>query len=144
MCIRDSPPTDLAIQFSVTTNSVVAELGMVPNQPLTFATDSKPRWEDGLIAYTWDKFFKTGDSRWPARMAMTKSATAAMTAIQRLLAEEDVNIKDFFVAGASKRGWTTWTTAAVDDRVRAIAPIVIDLLNIEPSFEHHWLSLIHI
>ncbi len=133
-----SQPTDLAIQFSVTTNSVVAELGMVPNQPLTFATDSKPRWEDALIAYTWDKFFKTGDSRWPARMAMTKSATAAMTAIQRLLAEEDVTIKDFFVAGASKRGWTTWTTAAVDDRVRAIAPIVIDLLNIEPSFEHHW------
>ena len=71
-------------------------------------------------------------------MAMTKSATAAMTAIQRLLAEEDVTIKDFFVAGASKRGWTTWTTAAVDDRVRPIAPIVIDLLNIEHSFEHHW------
>ena len=58
-----SPPTDLAIQFSLTTNSVVAELGMVPNQPLTFATDSKPRWEDALIAYTWDKFFKTGDSK---------------------------------------------------------------------------------
>jgi PhoPQ-activated pathogenicity-related protein len=47
-------------------------------------------------------------------------------------------VEKFFVAGGSKRGWTTWTTAAVDDRVVAIAPIVIDMLNIEPSFIHHW------
>jgi PhoPQ-activated pathogenicity-related protein len=42
------------------------------------------------------------------------------------------------VAGGSKRGWTTWTTAAVDKRVIAIAPMVIYLLNIEPSFRHHY------
>src|SRR5690606_19688355 len=40
--------------------------------------------------------------------------------------------------GASKRGWTTWTLAAVDPRVKAIAPMVIDLLNIVPSFQHHY------
>ncbi|MDX1642087.1 MAG: PhoPQ-activated protein PqaA family protein, partial [Balneolaceae bacterium] len=39
---------------------------------------------------------------------------------------------------ASKRGWTTWTTGIFDDRVVAIAPVVIDLLNIVPSFQHHW------
>jgi len=44
----------------------------------------------------------------------------------------------FVVAGGSKRGWTTWTTAAVDKRVVGIAPIVIDLLNIKPSFIHHY------
>jgi PhoPQ-activated pathogenicity-related protein len=42
------------------------------------------------------------------------------------------------VGGGSKRGWTTWTTAAVDKRVVAIAPMVIDLLNNEKSFEHHY------
>jgi len=42
------------------------------------------------------------------------------------------------VSGASKRGWTAWTTAATDHRVITVAPAVIDMLNIEPSFEHHW------
>jgi PhoPQ-activated pathogenicity-related protein len=44
----------------------------------------------------------------------------------------------FVLSGASKRGWTTWTSAAVDRRVVAIAPAVIDMLNIEPSFIHHY------
>lgn len=33
------------------------------------------------------------------------------------------------VAGGSKRGWTTWTTAAVDKRVFAAIPIVMDMLD---------------
>ena len=42
------------------------------------------------------------------------------------------------VAGGSKRGWTTWTTAAADKRVVAIMPMVIDMLNSVKSFEHHY------
>jgi hypothetical protein len=37
-----------------------------------------------------------------------------------------------------KAGWTAWTAAAVDKRVAAVMPLVIDLLNIEISFEHHY------
>src|SRR5690625_6112260 len=33
------------------------------------------------------------------------------------------------------------TTAIFDDRVIAVAPAVIDLLNITPSFLHHWRAL---
>ena len=133
-------PSDLSFQYAKVTGSVVVELGMVPNQPLTFFGESEPRWEDALIAYTWDKYLTTGDARWPARMAMTKSVIAAMDTVQSLMLEldEPKTISKFVISGASKRGWTTWTTGAVDDRVEAIVPIVIDLLNLEPSFEHHW------
>ena len=132
-------PDQLALEYAKATNSVVATLGMVPNQPLTFVGETKPRWEDAIIAYSWDKYLTTGEERWPLRMAMTKSAVAAMDTIQSvILEEEDKEIKKFVVTGASKRGWTTWTTAGVDGRVEAIVPVVIDLLNLEPSFEHHW------
>src|SRR5437763_11807382 len=49
-----------------------------------------------------------------------------------------VKVEKFVVSGGSKRGWTTWCTAAVDPRVIAIVPASIDLLNVEKSFEHHW------
>ena len=84
-----SEPSDLIVEYSRATGSVVAELGMVPNQPLTFVGEDEPRWEDALIAFTWDKYLKTGDERWPARMAMTKSAIAAMDTIQSVISDED-------------------------------------------------------
>jgi PhoPQ-activated pathogenicity-related protein len=40
------------------------------------------------------------------------------------------NITNFIVAGASKRGWTTWTTGAVDTRVIAIIPMVMGMFTI--------------
>ncbi len=125
------------------TGTVTAELRLVPNQPVIFKDDPsrKPRTEDDFIAYTWDKFLRTGDEKWPARLPMTKSAVRAMDAVTAFTATEAGGGKPvtrFVVSGASKRGWTTWTTAATDRRVIAIAPAVIDMLNVEPSFVHHW------
>ena len=127
---------DALIEIALASNSLVAELKAIPNQPLKFSDESFDRWEDAIIAYTWNKFFLTGETRWPARMAMTKSAIAAMDTIQAVFKRSNVN--SFVVTGASKRGWTTWTAAATDNRVIAIIPLVIDMLNIKPSFEHHW------
>ena len=125
------------------TKSIVAELKMVPNQPLIFNGETKGRSEDALIAYTWDKFLRTGDEKWPARLPMTKSAVRALDTVTDFctkLPEKPVKVDGFVIAGGSKRGWTTWTTAIVDKRVIAIAPIVIDMLNIVPSFEHHYMA----
>ena len=45
------------------------------------------------------------------------------------------------VAGASKRGWTTWTVGAVDKRVRAIAPLVMDILKLNDQMHSHFMNL---
>ena len=127
------------VEMATTTHTVAAELQDVPNEPLTFAGENKSRTEDGIIAYTWLKFMKTGDETWPLRLPMTKAAVRAMDTVTSVMAKEGgVKVEKFVVSGGSKRGWTTWTTAAVDKRVTAIMPAVIDLLNIEPSFQHHW------
>ena len=124
------------------TNTVVAELGMVPNQPLRF-TDSpdKPRTEDDIIAYTRVKHFSTNDDFWLVRLAMVKSGVRAMDAVQEFLASEAggrLKIDQFVVTGGSKRGWTTWLVGAVDKRVIAIIPTVIDALNSEVITKHHF------
>jgi PhoPQ-activated pathogenicity-related protein len=49
-----------------------------------------------------------------------------------------VKVDKFVVAGGSKRGWTAWTTAAVDDRVVGVIPLAIDVLNNEKTMEHHF------
>jgi PhoPQ-activated pathogenicity-related protein len=137
-----APPAWL-VEVARDTGTVAAELRLVPNQPIVFKDDPerKRRVEDDFIAYTWDHFLRTGDEGWLARLPMTKSAVRAMdtvTAFMGSAAGGGGTVSKFVVSGASKRGWTTWTTAAVDDRVIAIAPAVIDLLNLEPSFVHHW------
>jgi PhoPQ-activated pathogenicity-related protein len=127
--------------IAVATKSVVTELRMVPNQPLVFAGETERRVEDSFIAYTWDKFLRTGDSKWPARLPMTKAAVRAMDTVTTFCRSADggnVKVDSFVVAGGSKRGWTTWTTAAVDKRVIGIIPCVIDVLNMEPSMQHHY------
>ena len=76
------PPAWL-LEAARDTNTITAELRLVPNQPVVFTDDpaKKPRSEDDFIAYTWDKFLRTGDEKWPARLPMTKSAVRAMDAV---------------------------------------------------------------
>lgn len=132
---------DALIAMAAATKSVVAVVSNVPAQPLVFAGETQKRNEDSLVAYTWDKFLRTGDEKWPARLPMTKAAVRAMDAVTEFCATEAggrSKIAKFFVMGGSKRGWTTWTAAAVDERVVAIAPAVIDTLNVEPSLRGHF------
>jgi PhoPQ-activated pathogenicity-related protein len=115
---------------------------MVPNQPLRF-TDSpgRAREEDDIIAYTRVKHFETKDDTWLVRLAMVKSGVRAMDAVQEFLASDaggKIKVDQFVVAGASKRGWTTWLVGIVDPRVIAIMPLVIDALHSEEITKHHF------
>ena len=127
------------------TNSVVALLQAVPNQPLKFRDETRARSEDAIIAYSYDKYltaFDEGepDKTWPVLLPMTRAAVRAMDVVQEYLSTRPINpvtVDGFVVVGASKRGWTTWLTAAADSRVVAAVPIVIDVLNMEQQMVHH-------
>lgn len=126
----------LLTRLAVATGTVVVHLGQVPNQPIL-----GDRYEDAIISLTFEKFLRTGDPTWPCLLPMVKSAVRAMDAVQGFSRERRLSEpKRFVVTGASKRGWTTWLTAAVDDRVVAIAPRVIDTLNMPAQMRLQRLS----
>ncbi len=131
---KDRLPGELSVLSSVVAqlDAPVVLLNHVPFQPIF---DGKV--EDEIIAYTFDEYLKTGDPEWPLLLPMVKSAVRAMDAAQEFAQKEwGFGIKNFTVTGASKRGWTTWLTGAVDPRAKAIAPMVIDMLNTTKQMEH--------
>ncbi len=126
---------------AVTTGAVLAQVRQVPNQPLYFTDEAGVgRKEDEILAYSLDKALNTGDPEWAVHLAMTKAAVRAMDTVQSFAASKGKKIDDFLVLGGSKRGWTTWLTAAVDSRIRAIIPASIDMPNLARQFINHWES----
>ncbi|WP_297692086.1 PhoPQ-activated protein PqaA family protein [Phenylobacterium sp.] len=133
--------TERFAKMALETNSVVSELDDVPNQPLRFTEDPKPRVEDEIIAYQQAKFARDRNPLDLVRLPMVKSGTAAMTAIQQYLATPEggkLPLDHFVVSGGSKRAWTTWLVGALDPRVVAIIPIVINVLDVDATTRHHW------
>ena len=96
------------------------------------------------VSYTWRLFLNDitggempeGARGWGPEMIaylpMTKGAVAGMDTIETFMKEhEGRSIDAFFVAGGSKRGWTTWFVGVCEAaRVAAIAPVVMDLIRV--------------
>lgn len=119
-------------QVAMTNSAMVAIIWQIPNQPLY-----DDLTEDALISFTLHNYQNDGDFTWPLLFPMVKTAVRAMDAVQEF-SEETLqhDIARFVVTGASKRGWTTWLTGASDPRVEAIAPMVIDVLNMPVNLDY--------
>jgi PhoPQ-activated pathogenicity-related protein len=122
---------EMFVRIANLLRSPVIALGQVPFQPLFGLT------EDRLIAHTFERYLDTGDSEWPLLLPMVKSVVRAFDASSAFSEREwGAPLERFTVLGGSKRGWTTWLTGAVEPRATALAPIVLDALNMERHFAH--------
>ena len=127
----DSTEAQLFAYIASMAQTPIAILQQVPNQPL-----HGDRYEDDLIAFTYDKFLTNQGDDWPLLLPMVESARRAMDTTTTVMKQKTgTTIDRYVVSGASKRGWTTWLTAAADKRVIAIAPMVIDMLNLQSQMK---------
>lgn len=99
------------------------------------------------IAWTWNHFIEanplgntTNDVHWILELPMTKAAVRAIDALVEILPklQDDLQPTQFIAMGGSKRGWTTWLAAAMDERIVAALPIVFDVLNFQKVMHHFW------
>eukprot|EP01087_Luapelamoeba_hula_P008307 TRINITY_DN2073_c0_g1_i1.p1 TRINITY_DN2073_c0_g1~~TRINITY_DN2073_c0_g1_i1.p1 ORF type:complete len:299 (+),score=41.53 TRINITY_DN2073_c0_g1_i1:43-939(+) len=147
--IRDPPPTSLdgapgsivTEILCVSSRTISVHVPGLPNEPLTFNRDGQSRNEDGLLAYGWRYFLNHTDQPfWLPQLPMVKAAVKSMDAVQEFIDQQNwgFRVNDFVVCGASKRGWATWLTGAVDSRVLAMIPMVMPILNMIPNMNHHY------
>ena len=125
--------TAMGLHMAKRSNALYAIVFGIPKQPLYGG-----KTEDALVVHTWLEYMKTGDESWPLHFPMAKGVLKAMDAIQEHARREKMpEVTGFMVHGASKRGWTTYLVgAARDPRVKAIAPMVIDILNVPKQTKH--------
>ncbi|NLN93428.1 MAG: PKD domain-containing protein [Candidatus Hydrogenedens sp.] len=160
---RTSPPKlEPAFgQMAVLSGTTIVHIRNIPCQPIVFLEDVIPagrqdnysdaeiilrrRTEDDIFAFSYDEYMKSwrendgkANFHWPTIFPMAKAAVKGMDTAEAVLrSRAGITLDGFIIAGASKRGWTTWLAGAGDDRVKAIAPIVINVLNMPDHLAHH-------
>jgi PhoPQ-activated pathogenicity-related protein len=146
-----APPDDelvfLILNMAVEVGCIGAYIRQVPNQSMVFTNDpeQKSRTEDAIIAWTWHTFITTHMDQPEVilRMPMTKAAKRGMDTVTEFVQQKvpGLQINRFIPGGGSKRGWTTWSVAAMDQRVVAATPVVMSLLNFNDSLQAHYRNL---
>jgi PhoPQ-activated pathogenicity-related protein len=121
--------------FAINTGIVSGVIKHVPNQPIRFSDDTSDdeliygtgdgtydgRYEDGILAKTWDMFVKNFDATGKSDFNLLVHPSMGKAAVRALdlIAEETFVHTGRYpfkagVVGASKRGWTCWLAAAAD------------------------------
>lgn len=140
----------VADYVSAESGAIAMVVFQIPNCPIVYPSDpsQKRRTEDAIIAWGWHEFLnaKTGTGyEWLLRLPMTKAAMRCMQAVQEFTTQKKLaKIDGFLVAGASKRGWTTWMVGAVTcptcPNIVAIAPLVPIMPDLIREMHRQWMS----
>lgn len=148
---NDSAESRAAVLYAADSRTIGAYIMQVPNQPCVFYNDPtlQRRSEDDVIAWTWRTFidnYQSTEFPWydvPIRNPMTKAAMRGLDTIAAFGKEKipAMQIVRFISVGASKRGWTAWSTAYGDPRVVATSPEVFSLIHMEESVMAHYQAL---
>lgn len=139
----DEEPLAVDVMAS-STHSIGVVLYQTPNCPIVYANDpeQRRRTEDAMIAFAWKEFLDNpNDTEWLPFFPMVKGAMRTMEAVQQFAAQKGMaNIDGWVTSGASKRGWTTWLTGAVDcptcPNVIGVAPIVPIVPSLSLDMHH--------
>ena len=124
-------------KMATTNMALVVNLQNVPNQFL-FINGTAKKGEQ-ILAYTYKLFIEDPIKNiyLPGHLPMAKAIIKAMDATEQILQEEhSTEVDSFVLSGISKRGWASWLAAIEDDRVSAIIPVAIDILNVQKSIIH--------
>ena len=142
------PDVTVADELAQRSGAIAIVVQQIPNSPVLYPSDPDQvhRKEDAIIAWAWHEFLEdpTHNPTWLPRLPMAKAAFQVMRAAQEFVSINELGkIEGWFVAGASKRGWTTWMVGAANCHqpwcveIVGIAPLV----PISPSLieEVHWM-----
>ena len=148
--LQDITNKDLFVAANIATSTgmVAAVAYHIPNEPILYAEDplQVERSEDANLAFTWWRYLHdpTSDAEYILNLPMTKAGVRAMDTVHAFFTSKtdpsSVQPTQFIVSGVSKRGWTTWLLGAVDPRVVAIVPVMMDELNFVRNIKHHYKS----
>lgn len=131
------------VTLAHSTNSIVIFINNIPKRDLLFKIDEKwcgAKDSDEHVAYSWALFLDNAKkfSLMPLQLPMTAAISQVMTLAEQEL--EQWNIHHFIVVGTSKRGWAAWLSSIVDERIVALVPFGVDILNTRRSLDHIYQS----
>ena len=140
---------DVLVADEITSNShaIGIVVFQIPNCPYVFPSDPSQthRTEDKVLAWAWKEFMDDPkhDPTWLPRLPMAKAAFQCMRAVEEFTAQKKLAaIKGWFVAGASKRGWTTWMVGSATcekcPTILGIAPLVPIVPNLIQDMHRQW------